>query len=112
MKKTNDIYLGDILTCTKKIENYVKGMPFDEFAQDMKTQDAVIRNLEVIGEAANKLPDHFGEKHPHFPLEEAVSMRNFLIHEYDRVNLDVVWKTIQDDIPVLKASTEEILEEE
>jgi uncharacterized protein with HEPN domain len=65
-------------------------------------QDAVIRQFEIIGEAARKLDVDFLENNPDFPVKEAVAMRNILIHEYNYVNIDQVWKTIQEDLPKLK----------
>lgn len=102
MKKIIEIYLEDILNSIKKIEAFLKDMTFEIFIQDIKTQDVVIRNFEVIGEAANRLPEQFLAEHPSFPSREAISMRNFLIHDYDTINLEVIWKTIQIDIPALK----------
>ena len=102
MKKKNEVYLNDILRSIKKIEKYVKGMTLKEFLKDDKTHDAVIRNIEIIGEAINRLPDNFVKKYPDFPTKEAVSMRNFLIHDYESVISKIVWETIKTDIPPLK----------
>lgn len=71
-------------------------------------QDAVIRPLEIIGEAANRLPDHFTRKHSDIPWAQIIGMRNFLIHDYGRVNLELVWDTIQTDLPELKAKLEKL----
>lgn len=69
--------------------------------QEMK-QDAVVYQLSIIGEAANRLTSDFRNKYPDFPIKEAVSMRNFLIHGYDEVDLKIVWKTLKEDLPLLK----------
>ena len=65
-------------------------------------QDAVIRQFEIIGEAASRISKDFLEQHSDFPIKEAIEMRNFLIHGYDEVDIKVVWKTLQEDIPLLK----------
>lgn len=104
MKKDNQIYLQDITRAILKIEDYIKNTNFDVFLKDPMRQDAVIRQFEIIGEAANRISKDFINTHPNFPLKEAIRMRNFLIHGYDEVNIEVVWKTIQVDIPLLKKS--------
>ncbi len=71
--------------------------------------DAVIRHLEIIGEAAHHLSSKFKTNNPSFPYKEAIRMRNFLIHGYDDVDLTVVWKTIQEDIPFLKKVVKELI---
>lgn len=71
-------------------------------------QDAAIRQLEIISEAASKLSKEFSTKNPDFPLKEAISMRNFLIHGYNDVDLEVVWKTVQEDIPLVKEKLESL----
>ncbi len=102
MKKDNQTYLQDISKAIEKIERYMKDQDFVSFQQEEMRQDAVIRQFEIIGEAANKLSKEFLAEHPDFPIKEAVSMRNFLIHGYDEVDVHVVWKTLQNDIPLLK----------
>lgn len=104
MKKNNLIYLQDISKAISKIEEYTKGVDFDGFQIDTMRQDAVIRQFEIIGEAANRISKDFLNDHPDFPLKEAIRMRNFLIHGYDEVDVKVVWKTVQVDIPLLKKS--------
>lgn len=102
MNKDNTVYLQDILTSINKIENYLKDISNETFLREPMRQDAIIRHLEIIGEAATKISKDFLVQYPHFPIKEAVSMRNFLIHGYDQVDVNVVWKTIQNDIPFLK----------
>ncbi|MBI5123552.1 DUF86 domain-containing protein [Candidatus Roizmanbacteria bacterium] len=102
MKKNNQVYLQDISKAVFKIEKYTKDVDFEIFLKDEMRQDAVIRQFEIIGEAANRISKDFLKDHPKFPLKEAIRMRNFLIHGYDEVNVEVVWKTVQVDIPLLK----------
>ena len=102
MKKDNQTYLQDILKAIVKIEKYSKNQNIVSFKQEDMRQDAIIRQFEIIGEAANKLTGNFLENNPDFPIKEAIGMRNFLIHGYDEVDINVVWKTLQNDIPFLK----------
>ena len=109
MKKTDTVYLEDINEAIAAIERYVNAVDFATFASEEMRQDAVIRQLEIIGEAANKLSSVFSHINPDFPLRQTISMRNFLIHGYDEIDINVVWKTVQENIPSLKKSVEKIL---
>ena len=95
-------YLSDILKSIENIEAFTNGMSYDEFVRDEKTVWAVIRGIEIIGEAVSKLPDEMKEKHEHIPWREIRAMRNKLIHEYFGVNVRVLCVTIQEDIPSVK----------
>jgi uncharacterized protein with HEPN domain len=92
-------YIKDILDSIEKIENFTMGMDYDEFVKDVKTQDAVIRNLEVIGEAVKSVSDDIKEKYDDIPWKSIASMRDKLIHEYWGVSLSIVWETIKSDFP-------------
>jgi len=112
MEKSNKVYLEDIIQAIKLIlEDYVSGINFDEFDKDKKTQDAVIRQIAIIGEAIGKLDKDFIENHPELPGKEAVAMRNVLVHDYDWVDTEEVWRTIEQDLPKLKETIEKILQE-
>lgn len=102
MKKDDLVYIQDIQKAIKKVDRYLKNIVFEQFKQEEMRQDAIIRQLEIIGEAANKLSPEFCQTNKDFPIKEAVSLRNFLIHDYDDIDLDVIWKTVQEDIPLLK----------
>ncbi|MDA1079972.1 MAG: DUF86 domain-containing protein [bacterium] len=102
MNKTDSVYLSDMLEMIDKIESFLSNQSFEEFEQDDRTQFAVFHALEVIGEAANKLSNEFVENNPKFPAKEAVELRNILIHGYDLIRLDIVWKTIKENLPELK----------
>jgi len=104
MKKDNQVYLRDILKAIEKIESYVKNTDIKTFSREDMRHDAVIRQLEIIGEAVKRLSNEFASKNPSFPIKEAINMRNFLLHGYDDVDLEVVWKTVKEDIPILKQS--------
>jgi len=102
MKKEIKIFIEDILESIKNIEEYVRGMDKEKFLGDNKTQDAVLRKLEVIGEAVKNIPDEVKEKYPEISWKRIAGMRDIIIHEYFGVNLKRVWKTVEDDLPELK----------
>lgn len=111
--KKNKVYLEDIVQAIKLIlGDYVSGIDFEEFDKDKKTQDAVIRQIAIIGEAMGKLDKDFIEAHSELPGKEAVAMRNVLVHDYDWVDTKEVWKTVESDLPKLKKAVEKILQEE
>ena len=102
-------YLEDILDAMAKAESFVQGMSFDQFATDDKTVFAVIRALEIVGEAARRIPDSFRSRHPHVPWRLMAGTRDKLIHDYSGVDLRVVWKTVHEDIPLVRPRIEFIL---
>jgi len=110
MKRDYRLYLDDILEAIEKIGEYVKGMSFDEFAEDTKTIDAVVRNLEIIGEAAKHIPLTMRETYPGIPWKEMAGMRDKLIHDYFGVNLEIVWETIKKRLPEVNLLIKETLE--
>ena len=100
-KREIDLYIIDILESSKKIKKYIKDMTFVEFKKDERTLDAVIRNLAVIGEAAYNLPKEFKKEYQEIPWLDISDMRNKLIHEYFGVDSEILWKTINEDLPAL-----------
>ena len=90
------------------IENFVLNMEFTAFSGDVKTQYACIRCLEIIGEAAKKLPDNFRNKNPEIPWKILAGMRDRLIHGYDTVDVAVLWGTVKNDIPTLIRNIEKV----
>jgi uncharacterized protein with HEPN domain len=105
-------YLKDIKDALKKIENFTVGQDFESFIKDDKTTFAVIRALEIIGEAARKVPKSFRKLYPNIPWQDMAGMRDKLIHDYFGVDLRVVWKTLQIDLPPLKRVIEEVIHAE
>ncbi len=101
-------YLNDILESIADIREFIEGMQFENFANDKKTVKAVIRSLEVIGEAVNKLPEDMRNQHPNTPWQEMIGMRNRLIHEYFGIDLTIVWQTIADDLGPLEETVMKI----
>lgn len=99
-------YLRHICEAIDLITDYTVGMDFATFSVDRKTQDAVIRNLEIVGEACNNIAKHdpaFEALHPEVPWRFAYEMRNALSHGYFSVDLMIVWQTLQRDLPLLQA---------
>ena len=104
------LYLADILEAIDKIVLYTKGLSPEQFEVDKKTVDAVLRNFEVIGEAAGNISEDTRKMAPDLPWPAVISMRNSLIHEYFGADMIEVWKTIQDDLPILRVAVEQILQ--
>lgn len=94
----DDVYLLDILKAAQLALSYLEGKTKEEFFQDTQCQDAVIRRLEIIGEAAGRISAATTAKFPDLSWKKMVSMRNIMIHEYDDVDLNIVWDTVQNDL--------------
>ena len=104
-------YLRDIIDAVEKIEKFTEGMDSERFYADDKTAYAVIRALEIIGEATKKVPQNIKERYPQVAWREMAGIRDKLIHDYFGVNLEVIWKTVQEDLPTLKPRILQILQE-
>lgn len=102
------LYLADILDSGSAIAEFVKDLSFEEFCNDRKTYSAVIREFEIIGEAVGKLPDELKLKRTDVEWQDIKDFRNLLIHEYFGVDLEIVWKVVQDDLPVMISANKEI----
>jgi uncharacterized protein with HEPN domain len=102
-------YLNDILEAIANIREFTKGLTVSEFTADKKTNLAVIRCLEVIGEATKKIPASLCSQQPQLPWAEIAGMRDKLIHDYFGVDLEIVWTTVTDDLNPLEKSVSEIL---
>ncbi len=93
------------------VASFIVGMNFAQFEEDEKTAFAVIRGLEIIGEATKKIPPDVRQRYPDLPWQSMAGMRDKLIHDYIGVNLAVVWRTVQEDLPRLRPKLEEIIAE-
>lgn len=108
-KRTPHLLLEDILDAAQRIFEYTAGMTFEEFAEDNKTVDAVIRNFEVIGEATFLLPDEFKLKYSEIDWIRIRGFRNRIVHDYFGVDLEIVWKITTDYLPGLITDLSDIL---
>lgn len=104
--------IGDVLECVRRIQRYTQGMGYDEFEDDEKTVDSVLRNLEIIGEASKFVPGRIQKTYPDVPWMEMYTMRNIVVHEYHGVNLKIIWQTVTEDLPALIPQLEKILAEQ
>jgi len=100
------------LECIDKVEEYTEGVGEEEFYENTQIQDAVIRRLEIVGEAIKNIPVDFREQYPDIPWRKIAGMRDVLIHGYSGINLPRVWKVILEDLPNLKQKIHEIKEHE
>lgn len=107
--KQPSVYVEHIDQAIERIFTYVENMTLNEFLDDFKTQDAVIRQFEIIGEAVNHLEVDFLQEYPDLPWNKMVAMRNKLIHDYFGVDIDIVWNTIKNRLPELQVAIKRVL---
>ena len=103
------LLVEDILECIGRIEQYVAGLQLDAFKASQITVDATVRNLEIIGEASRNIPQDVKEDHPEIEWAKIVGLRNRVIHEYFGVDLDIIWRIINEELPTLKAQMRRLL---
>ena len=103
------LLLEDIVESIEKIRHFTVNIDFEEFINDAKTTDAVVRNFEIIGEAANKIPPEIKNRFLHIEWHRIVSIRNRIIHEYFGVDYSIIWKIIESNLDKLKSDIERIL---
>ena len=107
-KRPVDLLLDDISEAIDRIEQYISGMSFDVFSKDRKSIDAVVRNLEIIGEASNRLPADFKNSHSAIAWHKVVGLRHRIVHEYFGIDLQIVWQILQKDLPSLREAISQI----
>lgn len=111
-KREWKLFVEDILESIELIEEYVAKMEFEDFKKDRKTIDAVVRNLEIIGEASKNIPDEIKSSYQEVDWKGIIGLRNRIAHEYFGVSLTIVWNIIQQELPRLKKQFKQILEKD
>lgn len=111
MNRDYKIFLKDILNSMELIEDYVDELDFEEFKNDQKTIDAVIRNIEIIGEASKQIPEDIRKEYTNIPWKEMAKMRDKMIHGYFTIMHEILWETAKHDIPETKKIIEDMLKD-
>lgn len=109
MSRDCKLYLEDILTSIAKIEEYTKNLSFDKFHNNSLVVDGVVRNLEIIGEAAKNIPAEIKRAHSEIDWKKIAGLRDILIHEYSGINLAIVWDVVTNKLPILKNMIKKLL---
>ena len=111
-ERTDKDYLAHIREAVKRTASYTEKMTSEEFLEDIKTQDAVVRNVEIIGKAINNLSEELRNRYSEIPWKSLADMRDKLIHHYFGVNFSIVWKVAKEELPEIKKQLEKIIKTE
>ncbi|HCR81604.1 MAG: hypothetical protein UX28_C0003G0158 [Candidatus Pacebacteria bacterium GW2011_GWA1_46_10] len=106
MQKDPEIYINDILFSIDLIEQYIDGLSFSQFENSFEEQDKILRRLEIIAEAAKKLPEDIRAQNDSIPWKSIIGLRNIITHEYDEVNLEEIWTIVSEHLPETKKQIE------
>ena len=112
MSRTYDIYLQDIVEAINRVESYVQDITRSQFEIDRMRFDAVVRNLEIIGEAVKRVPNSIRENHPNVAWRQIAGLRDRLIHAYFDIDIDIIWDVVQSELPILKSEIQRIVGEQ
>ena len=107
-RRETPLLVEDVWEAIEKIERYVAGLDRDAFLNDEKTIDSVVRNLEIIGEAANRLPENFRTQHSEIEWRKIIGLRNRVVHGYFSIDIEIVWEILQKDLPSFKSKLSSI----
>lgn len=109
MTRKHSLFVKDIIAAIDSIEKFVEGMKLEGMQRDDKTSSAVVRKLEVIGEAAKQIPDKMRERYPKLPWQKMAGMRDRLIHAYFGIDYKLVWDAIKGELPIVKNDLRSVL---
>ncbi len=109
MPRDYRVFLDDIMEATSKVLEYTSGFSYEQFCADRKTIEAVVWNLQVIGEAVKNIPEEIRSQYPDVPWRDMAGLRDIIVHQYFGIKLDVIWKVIQQDLPRVEHLIREIL---
>ncbi len=111
MSRDYKLYLDDILECCQKIEVFTDQLSFEAFAADARTIDAVVRNIEIIGEAVKNVPAEWREMKPEIEWKKIARLRDIIVHHYFKVDIEVVWAIVQERIEELRKAVQSMLDD-
>lgn len=104
-------YLEDILDAMDKAEVLIEGVTYDQFAEDFRVNFAVVRALEIIGEATKRLPMNLRQDYPDIPWRGMAGLRDRIVHEYDTVDMEILWAVVMNEIPRLRPQIQQIIDD-
>jgi len=111
MKRDHKLFVKDILDCMEKIDEFIAGMDFEKFMEDDKTKSAVVRKLEIIGEATKNIPKQIRQKYRELPWTDMAGMRDKIAHFYFGIDYSIVWEVIKKRLPDIKPVIQKMLKE-